>query len=189
MSDEARRRTEQSIADGYGGDTYRRKFTGNVAQCGCYWAREPQFGDVLNLCAIHAAANRVEFAKFEAEREPTPPPAEGKGQMLPVVLIPHPHVRVDQGVLGGSPYVAGSRVPVRRMFQLFSGGASVERICRRYPQLGPSKVFDALAFALDNPDVIQADIAREQELLERAQRRAPRPADPTEVPDTTEGKE
>lgn len=87
---------------------------------------------------------------------------------LPVVLIPHPHVRVDQNVLGGSPYVAGSRVPVRRLWSFFRDGASVERILKRYPQLGPAKVLDALAFALDNPEVLDADVAREQEILARA---------------------
>jgi len=87
---------------------------------------------------------------------------------LPVVLVPHPHVRVDQNVLGGSPYVAGSRVPVRRLWAFFRDGASVERILKRYPQLGPAKVLDALAFALDNPEVLEADVAREQEILARA---------------------
>lgn len=87
---------------------------------------------------------------------------------LPVVLVPHPHVRVDQNVLGGSPYVAGSRVPVRRLWTFFRDGASVERILKRYPQLGPAKVLDALAFALDNPEVIDADVNREQEILARA---------------------
>jgi uncharacterized protein (DUF433 family) len=91
---------------------------------------------------------------------------------LPVVLVPHPHVRVDQNVLGGSPYVAGSRVPVRRLYAFFQSGASVERILKRYPQLGAAKVFDALAFALDNPEVIDADAKREQEILERAGQRA-----------------
>ncbi|HTQ03290.1 MAG TPA: DUF433 domain-containing protein [Polyangiaceae bacterium] len=87
---------------------------------------------------------------------------------LPVVLVPHPHVRVDLNVLGGSPYVAGSRVPVRRLWAFFRDGASVERILKRYPQLGPAKVLDALAFALDNPEVIEADVNREQEILARA---------------------
>jgi uncharacterized protein (DUF433 family) len=87
---------------------------------------------------------------------------------LPVVLVPHPHVRVDLNVLGGSPYVAGSRVPVRRLWAFFRDGASVERILKRYPQLGPAKVLDSLAFALDNPEVMEADIHREQEILERA---------------------
>ncbi len=90
---------------------------------------------------------------------------------LPVVLVPHPHVRVDLNVLGGSPYVAGSRVPVRRLWAFFRDGASVERILKRYPQLGPAKVLDALAFALDNPEVIEADVNREQEILARAGQR------------------
>jgi hypothetical protein len=42
----------------------------------------------------------------------------------------------------------------------------VERLLKRYPQLEPAKVFDALAFALDNPEVIEADLAREAELLQ-----------------------
>lgn len=95
---------------------------------------------------------------------------------LPVVLVPHPHVRVDLNVLGGSPYVAGSRVPVRRLFTFYRDGASVERIFKRYPQLGPAKVLDALAFALDNPEVMEADIAREQEILARAGHREKRRA-------------
>ena len=84
---------------------------------------------------------------------------------LPIVLVPHPHVRVDRRVLGGSPHVAGSRVPVRRLYGFYRNGTSVERLLKRYPQLEPAKVFDALAFALDNPEVIEADIAREAELL------------------------
>ena len=94
--------------------------------------------------------------------------------MLPMVLVPHPHVRVDPRVLGGSPHVAGSRVPVRRLWTFFRDGARVETLLRRYPKLGPAKVFDALAFALDNPEVIEADIAHEQELLERTGRARPR---------------
>jgi uncharacterized protein (DUF433 family) len=87
---------------------------------------------------------------------------------LPIVLVPHPHVRVDGHVLGGSPYVLGSRVPVRRLWAFFKNGTSVERILRRYPQLGAAKVFDALAFALDNPEVMTADMQREDEILKKA---------------------
>jgi len=87
---------------------------------------------------------------------------------LPVVLVPHPHVRVDPAVLGGSPHVVGSKVPVRRIFAFFRDGAKVETILKRFPQLGAARVFDALAFALDNPEVIDADNARELALLKRA---------------------
>lgn len=92
---------------------------------------------------------------------------------LPIVLIPHPHVRVDPAVLGGSPHVVGSRVPVRRLFAFYSAGSRVETLLKRYPQLGPAKVFDALAFALDNPEVIEADLERERALLEKSAPKAP----------------
>ena len=97
---------------------------------------------------------------------------------LPIVLVPHPHVRVDSKVLAGSPHVAGSRVPVRRLYAFYQSGVSVERLLRRYPQLGAAKVFDALAFALDNPEVIEADLVREGELLSSQGAKPPRPPEP-----------
>ncbi len=87
---------------------------------------------------------------------------------LPIILVPHPHVRVDPKVLGGSPFVVGSRVPVRRLFGFYRNGASVETLLKRYPKLGPAQVMDALAFALDNLEVMDADLAREELLLERS---------------------
>lgn len=86
-------------------------------------------------------------------------------QPLPRVRVPHPHVRCDIRVLSGSPHVEGSRVPVRRLWLWYRGGASVETLVKRYPQLGPGKVLDALAFAYDNLDVLEADIEREREML------------------------
>jgi uncharacterized protein (DUF433 family) len=97
-------------------------------------------------------------------------------------LTPHPHVRVDKNVLGGSPYVVGSRVPVRRLWAFYRNGTSIERILKRYPQLGPAKVFDALAFALDNQEVLDADLAKEDALL-AAREPAPRgPSAQIELP-------
>lgn len=94
---------------------------------------------------------------------------------LPIVLTPHPHVRVDRKTLSGSPYVVGSRVPVRRLYSFYKAGASVEKILKRYPQLSPAKVFDALAFAMDNPEVMLADMKREADYVaEREQRRPKR---------------
>lgn len=69
-------------------------------------------------------------------------------------------------MLGGSPHVAGSRVPVRRLWAWHRGGASVETLVKRYPNLGPARILDALAFAYDNQDVIEADLAREQALFD-----------------------
>jgi len=87
------------------------------------------------------------------------------GDELPIVLIPHPHVRIDRNVLGGSPFVIGSRVPVRRLWAFYRAGATVEVLIKRYPRLGAGKILDALAFAFDNQEVIERDISREEELL------------------------
>lgn len=101
---------------------------------------------------------------------------------LPIVLVPHPHVRTDPNVLGGSPYIVGSRVPVRRIWAFYRDGSRVETILRRFPHLEPAKVFDALAFALDNPEVVEADCAREQEMLKRLGQKAPgKPRGPEQV--------
>lgn len=86
---------------------------------------------------------------------------------MPRVRVAHPHVRVDSSVLGGSPHVLGSRVPVRRLWAWHRGGASVETLVKRYPNLGPARILDALAFAYDNVDLIEADLAREQILFEK----------------------
>ena len=103
---------------------------------------------------------------------------------LPIVLIPHPHVRADPKLLAGSPHVEGSRVPVRTLWAFFRDGAKVETLLKRYPKLGPAKIFDALAFALDNPEVIDADMARERALLAKAgvARRSKGPVGQIELP-------
>ena len=86
---------------------------------------------------------------------------------LPRVRVTHPHVRCDATILGGSPHVEGSRVPVRRLWAWHRGGASVETLVKRYPMIPSAKILDALAFAYDNPDVLEADVAREQAMFER----------------------
>ncbi len=90
---------------------------------------------------------------------------------LPEVRVRHPHVAVLPDVLGGSPFVVGSRVPVRRLWTWHVGGATVETLVRRYPALGASRVMDALAFAYDNFDLIEADVERERDLVAALGRR------------------
>ncbi len=85
--------------------------------------------------------------------------------LVPRIRVPHPHVRVDASVLGGSPHVSGSRVPVRRLWAWHRGGAAVETLVRRYPNLGPARILDALSFAYDNQDLIDADLEREESLF------------------------
>ena len=84
---------------------------------------------------------------------------------LPKVLVAHPHVEVRDDLLAGSPCVRGTKVPVRRLWSWHQRGVTVETLLKRYPQLGPSRVLDALAFAYDNPALVEADLGRERALL------------------------
>jgi uncharacterized protein (DUF433 family) len=87
---------------------------------------------------------------------------------LPPTRVAHPHVEVRDDVLNGSPVVRGSRVPVRRLWAWFRRGVTVETLLKRYPQLGPARVLDALSFAYDNTELIEADLERERALIPRA---------------------
>ena len=88
----------------------------------------------------------------------------------PPVRISHPHVMVGED---GSPVVNGTRIPVRRLFAWHRQGTTVETLLKRYPQLGPARVLDALAFAYDNLDLIMFDLDRERALLEQEQKAPP----------------
>ncbi len=87
---------------------------------------------------------------------------------LPPIRVPHPHVEARDDILAGSPCVRGTRVPVRRLWSWHRRGVSVETLLKRYPKLGPARVLDALAFAYDNVDVVEADLSREEALMGHA---------------------
>ncbi len=74
------------------------------------------------------------------------------------VVVPHPHVRIESSVLDGKSYIIGSRVPVCRIYAFYLCGAPLEKIFRRYPQLGPAKILDALSYALDNVDLVSSEM-------------------------------
>lgn len=54
--------------DGSDGDSFKRRWDGDVAQCGCQWTRQAEWGDVLVQCAIHQQATNAWVAEFERER-------------------------------------------------------------------------------------------------------------------------
>jgi uncharacterized protein (DUF433 family) len=85
---------------------------------------------------------------------------------LPQVKVHHPHVEVRDDLLAGSPVIEGTKVPVRRLWSWHRKGVTVETLVKRYPALGWAKVLAALAFAYDNQELLEADLAREAAMLE-----------------------
>ena len=80
---------------------------------------------------------------------------------LPAVKVHYPHVEVRVDVYAGSPLVAGTKVPVRRLWAWHRKGVTVETLVKRYPTLGPAKILSALAFCYDNRELVETDLERE----------------------------
>lgn len=71
----------------------------------------------------------------------------------PAVRIAHPHVAIEEG----RPIVRGSQVPVRALWNLHRVGFFVADLFDRYPCLSRAAILDALSFAYDNQDLMDAD--------------------------------
>lgn len=68
----------------------------------------------------------------------------------------HPHVAY--GYDNGGTYVdawcvAGTPIPVRRIYDLHKAGHDFEKLFRRYPTLTRAQVLSAVAFVYDNPGI------------------------------------
>ena len=57
-------------------------------------------------------------------------------------------------------------MPVRRLWAWHRAGAKIDTLLKRYPRLGPARVLDALSFAYDNREVVEADLAHEMARLD-----------------------
>jgi uncharacterized protein (DUF433 family) len=64
---------------------------------------------------------------------------------------------------GGRAVVAGTRIRVSLILDCYRQGMTVEEIVQSYPHLRPADVHDALAYACDHPDEIEADLAADDE--------------------------
>ena len=73
---------------------------------------------------------------------------------------------------GGQPVVVGTRVRVATILTCYRLGMRVEEIVQQYPGLRPADVHDALAYAYDHLDEIDADLAADDEATVKAQNSA-----------------
>ena len=73
------------------------------------------------------------------------------------------NIEQDPSRCGGQPVVGGTRVRVAIILGCYRQGMSVEEIIQQYPSLKPSDVHDAMAYAYDHLDVIEASVAADDE--------------------------
>lgn len=77
-------------------------------------------------------------------------------------VVGHPHVAFDQDI--GRWTVKGTKVPAFRLYAWHKRGTTFEMLFKRYPQLGPSHILDAVSFVYDNLDLLlkEADEVHEE---------------------------
>ncbi len=65
---------------------------------------------------------------------------------------------------GGRAVVAGTRIRVSVILSLYRQQQTVEQIVEQFPHLRPADIHDALAYAYDHPEEIEADLAADDEV-------------------------
>jgi uncharacterized protein (DUF433 family) len=78
------------------------------------------------------------------------------------------NIEKDPARCGGQPVVVGTRIRVATILTCYRQGMSVEEIVQQYPHLKPADVHDALAYAYDHLDEIDADLAADDEEVVKA---------------------
>lgn len=78
------------------------------------------------------------------------------------------NIEVDITRCGGQPVVTGSRIRVAAILACYRQGMAVEEIVQQYPGLRPADVHDALAYAYDHMDEIEAALAADDEAFVKA---------------------
>jgi uncharacterized protein (DUF433 family) len=75
------------------------------------------------------------------------------------------NIEMDSTRCGGQPVVTGTRIRVATILACYRQGMGVEEIVQQYPGLRPSDVHDALAYAYDHLDEVEAALAADDEVL------------------------
>jgi uncharacterized protein (DUF433 family) len=73
------------------------------------------------------------------------------------------NVEIDVARCGGQPVVSGTRIRVAAILTCYRQGMGVEEIVQQYAGLRPADVHDALAYAYDHLDEIEAALAADNE--------------------------
>ncbi len=73
------------------------------------------------------------------------------------------------GRCGGRATVVGTRLRVCPILVCYRQGMTIEEIVQQYPHLRPADVHDALAYAYDHAEEMEADLAADDEAVVQQQ--------------------
>lgn len=70
----------------------------------------------------------------------------------------HPYITRTEGICGGRARIAGSRIPVSTIAELYRQGESLCEIRATYSHIHPAAIDDAIVYYLDHRGEIDAEI-------------------------------
>jgi uncharacterized protein (DUF433 family) len=73
------------------------------------------------------------------------------------------NIEKDPSRCGGQPVVANTRIRVATILSCYRQGMGIEEIVQQLPPLRPADVHDAMAYAYDHMEEIEADLAADDE--------------------------
>lgn len=82
--------------------------------------------------------------------------------------VDYRNIETDSARCGGQPVVAATRIRVATILACYREGMRVEEIVQQYPGLRPADVHDALAYAYDHLEEIEAGLAADDEAAVKA---------------------
>jgi uncharacterized protein (DUF433 family)/DNA-binding transcriptional MerR regulator len=97
--------------------------------------------------AVSLGSNRGQLQLIAVIGEVIEPFAVRAGVLVPHLLRPRPGLTVDPETQGGTPVIAGTRVPYDAVASLMRDGLFAEQITEYYPAVQASAAYDALEFA------------------------------------------
>ena len=65
-------------------------------------------------------------------------------------MNPKSVVSIDNDVMGGTPVLVGTRVPVQSLFDYLEGGETVDEFLRQFPSVDRKQAVAALQMARDS---------------------------------------
>ncbi len=83
--------------------------------------------------------------------------------LSPMSRIDYRNIEKDPARCGGQAVVTGTRIRVATILTAYRQGMPVEEIVQQYTGLKPADVHDAIAYAYDHLDEIEANLAADDE--------------------------
>lgn len=58
------------------------------------------------------------------------------------------YITIDEDILGGAPVIAGTRIPIERIYELIKQGSSLEKLQAQYPWVDKKKIQFTIAYLM-----------------------------------------